>query len=140
MARASVAWALMCAGLLPSAGLAQTHDSLDTLLYTPAQRQALVQSRIGQRGGAGSVAAASVGAAAVSSTRLDGVVARENGKGTAWINSEPVAQGSKPSARIQGTEAVVNGHRLRVGQSFDNATGAKSDVVAPGAIRHRLSP
>lgn len=123
------------AGALPPLAIAQD-AALNTLLYTPAQRLAIGQARAGLRGTAGGAAAVS----RASTTRLDGVVARARGRGTAWINGEAVPQGTSPSTVIRGTEAVVEGRRLRVGESFDHGTGAKSDVVAPGAVRRRQSP
>lgn len=136
----SVALACMGAGLCPSTGLAQPTDPLNTLLYTPEQRQAIERSRLGARDAAGGTVAAASKSSSSTTTRLDGVVARERGKGTAWINGEPVAQGASPSTVIVGTEAVVEGHRLRVGESFDNSTGAKSGVVAPGEVSQRRPP
>ena len=102
-------------------------------MYTPAQRQAIDRARLVPVEGA-------TASFRSSRTRLDGVVARVRGQGTAWVNGEPVAQGTNPLTRIQGTEAIVEGHRLRVGQSFDKSTGVKSDVVAPGAVRQGSQP
>jgi hypothetical protein len=120
---------------LPSLAVAQ-EAVLNTLLYTPAQRLAMGQARQGPHGTAGTAAIAS----RPSTSRLDGVVARARGRGTAWVNGEAVAQGAGPSTVILGTEAIVEGHRLRVGQSFDKSTGVKSDVVAPGAVRQGSQP
>jgi hypothetical protein len=123
---------------LPSSAVAQD-VVLRTLLYTPAQRLAIGQARQSPPGAAGTAGTAGT-TSRPSTMRLDGVVARPRGRGTAWVNGEAVAQGASPSTVIRGTEAVVEGHRLRVGESFDTGTGVKSDVVAPGAVRRRVSP
>ena len=120
---------------LPSSVVAQ-EVALSTLLFTPAQRLAIAQARQRPRGIADIAAIQS----RPSSTQLNGVVVRDRGRGTAWVNGEAVAQGASPTTVIRGTEAVVEGHRLRVGESFDNGTGAKTDIVAPGAVRRRGSP
>jgi hypothetical protein len=133
VASVGVVWATFGFCLMPAMGLAQPAEVLGTLMYTPAQRQGIAQARLGPVEGATAQARSS-------RTRLDGVVARVRGHGTAWVNGEPVAQGTNPSTRIQGTEAIVEGHRLRVGQSFDKSTGVKSDVVAPGAVRQGSQP
>lgn len=148
--RACILLACMASGLAPSIGLAQPADALGTLLYSPEQRRAIELARTGLGSGAenlgsgapGMAASGAAPAAAVNSStiRLDGVVARARGKSTAWVNGDPIAQGTSRTTVIVGSEAVVDGHRLRVGQSFNKDTGTKSDVVAPGEVRKRLPP
>ena len=135
----------MACALAPSAVWAQPVDAMGTLVYSPEQRRAMELARSGRSSPGDAVPGTDAGsaqqAAAASPTiRLDGIVTRERGKGTAWVNSEPVAQGTHSSTRIVGTEAVVDGHRLRVGQTFDKDTGTKTDVVPPGAVHKRLPP
>jgi hypothetical protein len=133
LASVGAVWAALVFCLWPAMGLTQAAESLGTLVYAPAQRQAIEQARLAPAEGATAPVRSS-------RTRLDGVVARIRGRGTAWVNGEPVGQGTNPSTHIQGTEAIVDGHRLRVGQSFDKSTGVKSDVVAPGAVRQGSQP
>lgn len=133
-----VAWLGLGTCVMPSLAVAQD-AVLSTLLYTPAQRLAIGQARQAPPGAAGTAGIAGT-VSRPSSTRLDGVVARPRGRSTAWVNGEAVAQGASPTTIIRGTEAVVEGHHLRVGESFDTGTGVKSDVVAPGAVRRRVSP
>lgn len=102
---------------------------LQTLFYTPAQRQKMTLSRTGQ-----------AGVAPVTATRLTGVVRRAHGKSTVWINAQPVAEGSAAVGGIQAGSAVVNGHRLRVGEGVDTSSGARLDVVVPGAVTVRGKP
>lgn len=108
---------------------AQAAESLGTLLYSPAQRQAIIALRKRQDG-----ETASLIPLKPSITRLDGVVTRERAKGTSWVNGEPLAQGTPNAPLLRGTEAVVEGRRLRVGESVDTTTGTITDLVAPGAV------
>ncbi len=117
-----------CIGLW--AGGAQATEPLGTLLYSPAQRQAIIAARKHPGGDSSSLIPLKP-----SITRLDGVVTRERAKGTSWVNGEPLAQGAPNAPLLRGTEAVVAGRRLRVGESVDITTGIKTDVVAPGAVR-----
>lgn len=124
---------VQCLGLWSLAGTAQAAEPLlGPLVYSPLQRQAITAAR--KRPGTES-ASASLIAPKPSWTRLDGVVSRERAQGTAWINGEPLAQGTPKAPRIIGLDAVVEGRRLRVGESVNSTTGTKTDIVAPGAVR-----
>ncbi len=109
----------LCAAWGVSALAAQPLEPLGTLLYSPAQRQAVVAARKSPTGVEPSPLLAKP-----TTTRLDGVVARADTKGT----------------QIRGTQAIVEGQRLRVGESVDTLTGAKTDIVAPGAVRKGQPP
>ncbi len=65
---------------------------------------------------------------------LSGVVRRGNSKGTVWINGEALSEGSPRTPRIVGVDAVVQGRQLRVGESIDELSGVRRDVVVPGAV------
>ena len=98
---------------------------LGTLLYSPVQRDEIVRERSGQLGVLQEIA----------QKRLNGVVRREGGKGTVWLNGDAMRQGDSKTPQIVGVDAVVKERRLRVGQSVDSITGETSDLVAPGAVR-----
>ena len=120
------------------AGAAQAAEPLmGTLFYSPAQRRAITAAR--KRPGNESASVPLI-APKPSMTRLDGVVARERAHGTAWVNGEPLAQGAAKAPRILGLDAVVEGRRLRVGESVNSTTGTKTDIVAPGAVRKGAAP
>lgn len=108
---------------LPAGVWAGPVTGLETLFYTPAERQNMALRRIGQEG-----------AAPVTTTRLTGVVRRAGGKGTVWINAKPIPEGSPVVGAIKGGSAVVDGRRLKVGEGVDTTTGARVDIVAPGAV------
>lgn len=114
--------ALWCA--LPTGVLAAPVPGLETLFYTPAERHNMTLRRIGQEGDA----------PVITTTRLTGVVRRAGGKGTIWINAKPIPESSPNVGAIQGGSAVVDGRRLRVGEGVDTTTGARTDIVAPGAV------
>lgn len=106
---------------------------LPTLFYTPLERQAI---------SAGRLPASAVGdmAEPASTTQLNGIVRRAAGKGTVWVNDKPVPEGTSPAGRIQALGAVVDGRRMLVGESVDLISGARTDVVAPGAVRLQNKP
>ena len=127
--RRAGAWVLVIAALAGAAP-AVAVEPLGTLLYSPAQRQSIAAARGRPAGGAAVLAPLKP-----TTTRLDGVVARGSAKGTAWLNGEPWEQGAPKAPQLRGTEAVVDGRRLRVGESLDTTTGVKTDLVAPFAVR-----
>lgn len=99
---------------------------LNTLFYTPAQRQQISHAR-----------QPDTGAEAPSTMRLSGVVRRSGRKGTVWINSKALPEGDTNTPHLTGMDAVVDGQRLRVGESLDTVSGVRSDLVAPGSVTVR---
>lgn len=78
--------------------------------------------------------------------RLDGVVVRSSGKSTVWINSQPQTESTRDSgvtaatSRRQPGRAVVSAGAeppvdLKVGATFNQATGEKSGGLTSGEIR-----
>ena len=107
--------------------LESTGAELDTLFYSPAQRADIVGARQPQSG------------VSVFGTvqQLTGVVRRSGGKSTVWVNGKPMPEGAAKTPPVQGVDAVVDGKRLQVGESVDTLTGARGDVVTPGAVTVR---
>ena len=117
-------------------------DDLGRLFFTPEQRAALDarrKARIPDK----------PAAVAVESpvTRLDGFVSRSSGKSTVWVNGEPVPEGTHPeglrvrprrsdsgrvTVDIGETDSQVD---LKIGQSFDRATGEVKDSLDGGEIK-----
>ena len=110
---------------------ADAREALNTLLYTPAQRQQIVQARQPQAGEQ---------AVTTSVTHLQGVVRRGAGRSTVWVNGKSLPEGQAQTPRLRGVDAVVAGQRLRVGEAIDTLSGARSDVVVPGTVSRRLPP
>lgn len=117
---------LLCAS---TAAVANPLADLQTLFYTPAQRQDMSRSRLGPEGAQGGA-----------TSHLNGVVHRAAGKGTVWINNQPHREGSAPVGPIRGVDALVEGRQLRVGESLDKASGERTDVLVPGALRVQSKP
>lgn len=91
---------------------AASAETLGRLFFTREQRAALERQRQAGRGDLPVEEAASV--------RLDGVVRDSSGRTTVWRNGR-TADATQPA--------------LKVGETLDVASGARSDVVMPGAVR-----
>lgn len=96
---------------------------LGTLFYTVTQRLEISRARRPEASSEKSDV-----------TYLQGVVRRSRGNGTVWLNGESLPEGQSRTPPIKGVDAVVDGKRLRVGQSVNKSSGARSDIVAPGAV------
>ncbi len=100
---------------------------LDVLFYSPSERRAMVRERSGSPEQEDS-----------SLARVSGIVKRERGNSTAWINQQPVAEGHSlaPTTRttISNTHVTLDGQRVRVGETLDLRTRERTDMVAPGAV------
>ena len=116
-------------------------DDLGRLFFTPEQRAALDarrKARIPDKPSAVVVESPV--------TRLDGIVSRGGGKSTVWVNGEPVPEGVNPeglrvrprrsdsgrvTVDIGETDSQVD---LKIGQSFDRATGEVRDSLDGGEV------
>lgn len=102
---------------------------LGTLLFSPAERMAITASR----GGAGDAAAT-----VDRSVTLEGVVRRNKGRSTAWINGAAVVEGSKVpeigAPRIAPKQIVIDGRSVRIGETLNLDHGTRSDFL-PGDAR-----
>lgn len=128
-------WSLPAAAILlwqSAIAVASPTPNLDTLFYSPIERQKVVRARLSPPD-PGSQAQEQVQSPATHA-QLSGVVRRAAGKGTVWVNGVPWAEGTLKAGQIHGMDAVIDGHRLRVGQSYDKSTDVSGDVVQPGAV------
>jgi hypothetical protein len=129
----TLSWAASSAATASSTRLATpnlpaSHAArLDTLVYSPAERDALVHAR---RGDASTVLSAR--------QRVSGIVQREHGRSTAWINQHAVVEGqSMPPAHstsISATAVTLNGQRVRVGETLDLNTLERGTALSPQAL------
>ena len=116
-------------------------DDLGRLFFAPEQRAALDarrKARIPDK------PAAVVVESPV--TRLNGLVSRSGGKSTVWVNGEPVPEGTNPEGlrvrprRSESGRVTVdigetdNQVDLKIGQSFDRATGEVRDPLDGGEV------
>lgn len=104
-----------------------TVDNLQTLFYSPGERQDIHQGRLLQSD-------ALRGPAPPTSAHLQGVVSNRADKGTAWVNGQALPRGEPGAPHIRGVDAVLKGQRLRVGESLDLNSGVVHDAIAPGAV------
>lgn len=117
----------------PSVVCAQSsQEPLGTLLYSPAERAAIVAARRGEQGevmGSGT------------SVSVSGLVKRGRQKSTAWINGQTVAEGQPvPSAGVPAIEArsvTIDGRSVRVRETLDLESGARTDALPQGAVSVR---
>ncbi|QDX82756.1 hypothetical protein B9N43_16860 [Denitratisoma sp. DHT3] len=102
---------------------------LGTLLFSPEERMAITAAR----GGAGAAAAT-----ADRSVTLGGVVRRNKGRSTAWINGAAVVEGSAVpevgTPRIAPKQIVIDGRPVRIGETLNLDHGTRSDFL-PGDAR-----
>src|SRR5471030_3003675 len=116
-------------------------DDLGRLFFTPDQRAALDARRKARIPDKPSTVVVEPPV-----TRLDGIVSRGGGKSTVWVNGEPVPEGVNPeglrvrprrsdSSRVTvdigETDSQVD---LKIGQSFDRATGEVRDSLDWGEV------
>ena len=115
-------------------------QELGRLFFTPEQRSALDQRRAARLPDKPTVIQESP------TTRLDGFVARSNGRSTVWVDGEPLADGAQPEGLrlLRGRDpsklTVTFGEQdrrvqLRVGETVDRSTGAVKGVVGDGEVR-----
>ena len=129
----AIAWWCLSAGATANAS-----PPLGTLFYTPAQRQEIERLRQAGPGAAESVSTSA--APTLAPSRVSGVVQRADGKGTIWINTQPISQETPGAPKIRGVDAMVHGKRLRVGESLDPVTGRRTADVPPGAVQKEAQP
>lgn len=106
---------------------------LGTLFYSPTERTAITGDRQQQ-----------LGAQARSShLTVSGVVKRERGNSTAWVNGQAVHEGQPGSSATRLTMrrggVTLNGTPVRVGETLDLLTQERRDLVTPGAVTLRSS-
>lgn len=92
---------------------AASAETLGRLFFTREQRAALERQRQSGRG--------SMPVEEAESVRLDGVVRNSSGRTTVWRNGRAEEGTLQPD--------------LKVGETLDAVSGARSDIVMPGAVR-----
>lgn len=117
-------------------------EHLGVLFYAPAERAAIVRAR---RGEANEEKNDKNENSVSNSATLDGLVKRERGKGTLWINRQALPEGqslsslpgSAPTPAANAAGAAINGRQVRVGETLDLTTGERSDIVPDGTVSVR---
>ena len=105
-------------------------EPLKTLFYSVSERSTIARVRAG----IGSDDAPDVPRV----VNVNGIVKRQGGSSTAWVNGLPVRDGDfiAPAQRLLTIDGGVslNGVPVKVGEALDLATQERQDVVAPGAV------
>ncbi|MBU3898052.1 MAG: hypothetical protein KJ614_03850 [Gammaproteobacteria bacterium] len=130
--------AMLAASVLASEVTVQPGERLGTLFYSPAERAVITRARQGLGQGQAE------SAAPISSlVTVNGVVKRQDGNSTAWVNGQAVQDGlsAPPANRVTSTGrgANLDGRPVRVGETLDLSTLERTDIVAPGAVTIRRS-
>jgi hypothetical protein len=117
----------------PVAQPATVKPILGPLLYSRQERAAIVQARAEPGSDAGS-----------SRMRVFGLVKRERGMGTVWINrlALPEGRAMPPAKQTHMTPAgvAIDGQLVRVGETLDLRSHERSDLVDHGALSVREAP
>lgn len=118
---------------VPQPANAQSGNSgLGTLFYSSAERAAIIALRQTQLG---------VVSNPGTSISVGGLVRRASGKGAAWINGQMVAEGHAVESAgvpvIEARQVIVDGHPVRVRETVDIESGARSDALPAGAVSIR---
>jgi hypothetical protein len=109
---------------------------LGRLFFTPEQRAALERNRFAPPPKEAPKPAPRV-EAPPPGVALNGVVTRSSGHSTTWVNG--VARHDAPGVGPTTTRVPIAERRqsvpLKVGESYDPGSGARSDVLGGGSIR-----
>ncbi len=121
---------VVAAALAPTGASAANPDSsFGTLIYSPQERASISAARRVVRG-----TAASSGA----TITVGGLVRRDKGKGSAWINGQVVPEGQAVQSAgipaIDKRDITIEGHRVRVRETVDIESGARVDALPAGSV------
>lgn len=108
--------------LVSSAGYSQ---ELGTLFYSPAERVDILQSR---QNGTGPKDISVI-------QRYSGIVKRENGNHMVWINSTPQSQEMAANIQVKGTQILMSGNLLKVGDSLDTVSGTSKEILTQDGVK-----
>ena len=126
--------ALLLASLGASLGAgaqAQPTEALGTLFFNAAERRAIVQARTVPSGPP----------PAPTLLSLSGMVVRQGGNSTVWINGQALAEGAAPvpgaSMKVAPRHITVNKLVLRPGDTLDLTNRQGVDMLPPGSVTRR---
>ena len=127
-------WALLLASLgagLGAGAQAQPTEALGTLFFNTAERRAIVQARTVPSGPP----------PAPTLLSLSGMVVRQGGNSTVWINGQALAEGAAPvpgaSMKVAPRHITVNKLVLRPGDTLDLTNRQGVDMLPPGSVTRR---
>ena len=108
---------------------AQPVETIGPLFFSAAERRAIVQERTGP------VEQAQLPPSVLS---LSGVLVRDSGKGTAWVNGQAVPEGHSPfpgmPLTIKRGHVKIKNETVRPGETLDLTNRHRVDMVTPGTF------
>lgn len=125
-----VASLAIAATLAPAgANAADPQNSFGTLFFSPQERASISAARRVILGATGSSGA---------TITVGGLVQRDKGKGSAWINGQVVPEGQAVQSAgipaIDKRDITIEGHRVRVRETVDIESGARVDALPAGSV------
>ena len=115
---------------------------LGTVFYSPAEREALVASRIPKPEVKAAEQAKNVPVKVVPKTKpyaVSGIVSRSGGKSVVWLNGKPVAETppdpQRPSLLLSTDHAIIDGKSVKVGETVDVLSGKHVSPLPEGAVK-----
>lgn len=128
LSNATMTALIFVAALSSNVSFAQpTGDHLRTLFYSPTERIAMALARKGDNPIETST-----------SLSVNGLVKREQHKGTVWLNGHSVAEGqvisSGPAPVITNNGISINNTHVRVGERIDLSSGERTDFIPQGSV------
>lgn len=113
---------------------AQPVETIGPLFFNSAERRAIVQERTGP------TEQAQLPPSVMS---LSGVLVRDSGKGTAWVNGQAVPEGHSPFPGMPLTlkrgHVKIKNQTVRPGETLDLTTRNLDDMLQPGVVVRRTT-
>ncbi|MBK8759490.1 MAG: hypothetical protein IPM03_03410 [Sulfuritalea sp.] len=131
LVRTLVLSSLAVAGsIAPTGATAASPDNgFGTLFYSPQERASISAARRVVPGGS---------ASSGTTISVGGLVRRDKGKGSAWINGQLVPEGQAVQSAgipaIDKRDITIEGHRVRVRETVDIESGARVDALPAGSV------
>lgn len=111
------------------ANTANQKSQFGTLFYSPQERMTIAAARRVAPGVASSLGTI---------VNVNGLIRRESGKSSAWINGHLVTEGQAVESvgvpAIEKRHITVEGHRIRVRETVDIESGARGDALPAGSV------
>lgn len=121
---------VVAAALAPaSANAVDPKSDFGTLFYSPQERASISAARRNVPG---------LATSSGNIVKVSGLIRRENGKGSAWINGRLVTEGQAVESVgvpvIDKRHITVEGHSIRVRETVDIESGARGDALPAGSV------
>lgn len=117
-----------------------TPPRLGTFIYTPEERSSIARERTS----AGDSTATGLEVTGVyGRLQINGLVKRDRGNSTAWINRKPIAEErtlpTGQSIGVSSTKVTIQGKSLKVGEALDINTLERDDILPKNMVTPKAS-